>query len=121
MSTIEKILWFTISEKQIAILKEIWLVNWIWGQWQNIEELLLNIIKWAYWFDNNKANKLLDDIRQLSIIHDLSYSFKLWFHTSNYLFAKRLFMLLHWDKWYSRVCIFIFTLWVLNKYWKEYY
>ena len=42
----------------------------------NIEKLILDIIKVYFNYDDDKANKLLDDIRQIANIHDIDYFFK---------------------------------------------
>ena len=121
MRTVEEILPYTLTNNQVLYLTKAWIINWIWGQWQNIEKTILDIIKSFYNYDNTKANKLLEDIRKIANIHDIDFYFKNWFYSSNIKFAYRLFKLLHWEKLYSRVGIFIFTFWILNKYWKEYY
>ena len=121
MRTINKILPYTLTNNQVFYLKEAWIINWIWGQWQNIEKTILDIIKGFYNYDDTKANDLLEDIRAIANIHDISYSFKLGFYKSNFLFAYRLFKLLHWEKLYSRIGIMTFTFFLLNKYWKKYY
>jgi hypothetical protein len=121
MKTIQKIIPYKINDYQVEYLRNAWIINWIGWNWQNIETILLHLIKWAYGFDNNKSKKLLWDIRVLSYYHDIDYFFKMWFYRANFLFAYRLLKLLHWDKWYHRIWIFLFTFFMLNKFWKKYY
>ena len=121
MKTIQKILPYTLTNNQVFYLKEAWIINWIWWEWSNIEELLFNVIKWAYWFDNEKAQELLDDIKLISYPHDIDFFFKNWFIKSNIKYAYRLFKLLYWEKLLNRIGIMIFTFFLLNRYWKKYY
>lgn len=121
MNTIIKILPYTLTNNQIDYLTKAGIINWIWWQNSNIEKLILDIIKWYFNFDSDKANNLLDDIRQISYCHDIDFSFKNWFYKSNLKFAYRLFKLLHWTKFNERLWIFIFVFYLLNKEWREYY
>jgi hypothetical protein len=121
MKTIDKIIPYKINDYQVEYLRNAWIINWIGWNWQNIETILLNVIKWAYGFDNNKSKKLLWDIRILSYYHDIDYFFKMWFYKANFKFSYRLFKLLYWDTIINRIWIFLFAFYVLNKYWKDYY
>lgn len=120
MSTIEKIIPYRINEYQIEYLRNAWIINWIGWEWHNIEILLLNIIIWAYWFDEKKAKKLLSDIRILSYYYDIDVFFRLWFYKANLKFSYRLFKLIHFDKFFHRIWIWILTFVILNKQIKNY-
>ena len=121
MNTIKKILPYTLTNNQIDYLVKAGIINWIGWEWFNIEKLILDIIKAYFNYDDIKANKLLDDIRQIANIHDIDYFFRNWFYISNLKFAYRLFKLLHWTSLINRIWIFIFVFYILNKEWRKYY
>ncbi len=120
MKTINTILGYTLSPEQVEHLRSAGIYNWIGWEWQNIESILLANIELLPWFDNSKAEKLLDDMRQLAIRHDTEFFFKLGFYRANLRFAKWLFHLLHWSGW-KRFTIALISLILLNKNWKPYY
>lgn len=121
MRTIEKILPYVLSDNQVEYLTLAGIINGIWWSGNNIEAFIMQVITLFFWFEKEKGEKLLLDIRQLSYIHDIEYFFKLWFYKANYRFACNLFQLLHWCKLRHRVYISIFTLYILNKKWKKFY
>lgn len=120
MKTIHSILRYILTEQQEKALHDVWIVNGVGGEGQNIEKALLAIIELLPWYDNNKAESLLNDIRKLAIRHDVEYVFKLWFYLANFRFAKWLFHLLHWSNW-KRLAVAITAFIILNRWWKKFY
>lgn len=118
--TINSILGYTLTEQQKKALYDAGIVNGIWWQGENIETPLLAIIELLPWYNNNKAQSLIADIRELSVVHDIEYVFKLWFYRSNYRFAKHLYQLLHWSNW-KRFAVALTAFILLNRHWKEFY
>ena len=108
----------TISNKQLIYLLDNWIVNWIWVNWQNLEDLILSIIETTYRFNKTKSMSLLCDLRQLSYFHDIMYTFKLGFYYSNLWLAYKVYLLIDWDVWYRRIWVFIWIFLILNKFWK---
>ena len=125
MRTIDKLLPYSLSEEQKSLLTQANIINWVWGAWECLEDImddiLLLIQKHAKKkIDVNKLQSLWNDIQRLSIPHDIEFYFKLWFYRSNFRFAKNLFHLLHWA-WYKGLIIAILTFGALNKRWKKFY
>lgn len=120
MRTIESILDYNLTEAQKQALYSVWIVNGIGGEGQNIEKALLAIIELLPWYDNDKAEALLGDIRELSVEHDIRFYFQTGFYWANYVFAKGIFHLLHWSNW-KRLVIAITTFLILNRGGKKFY
>lgn len=120
IKTINSILGYILTEEQEKALYDVWIVNGIWWQWQNIETALLAIIELLPWYNDNKAESLINDIRKLAIRHDVEFFFKLGFYRANFRFAKWVFHLLHWSG-YKRLAISVIALILLNKIGKNYY
>lgn len=118
--TIQSILDYNLSERVKTHLKRAWIINGIGGEGQNIETALLAIIELLPWYDNSKANKLLDDIRELSVEHDIRFYFRTGFYIANFRFAKWLYHLLHWSNW-KRLAVAITAFIILNRWWKKFY
>lgn len=107
-----------LSETQIFYLIENDIINWIWIKWENLDYVVLEIIRTTYRFDENKSFQLLWDIKQLAFYHDIMYFYRFWFYYSNLWFAYKVYKLIDWDIWYRRILVFITILFILNKYWK---
>ena len=110
-----------LSVKQIEYFTENGIINWIWIKWKNIEDVILDIIKATYRFEEEQSHSLLFDLRQLADYHDIMYTFKLWFNHSNLWLAYKVYKLIDWDVLRRRIGVFIGILIILNKYWKENY
>jgi hypothetical protein len=121
MRTIQSILSYKLNTEQINLLKQSGIYNWIGGEWENIEDLLVMAIELIPWFDIVKTEKLVDDMRQLAVRHDIEYYFKLGFYIANFRFAKWLFHLLHWSSFLKRLWVALIAFKILNKFWKKHY
>ena len=107
MRTIDRLIEYPLTPLQKHHLREAQIINGIGGEGENIEWILMENIKLITRYDKDKAESLLNDIRELSYDHDLQYFLKLGFYKSNYKFAKKLFHLLHWSplKRFAIACI----------------
>ena len=110
-----------LDEKTILYLYDNKIINWIWIEGENLENVVLDIIRKTYKFDEWQSFRLLWDIKQIAYYHDIMYTFKLWFYYSNIRFAYKVFYLIDWDIWYRRLWVFIWIILLLNKYWKVSY
>ena len=79
MRTIQTLLEYNLTEKEKTALKQAGIINWVGWEWQNIEKTILALIELIPWYNQAKAKKLLDDIRELSVEHDIQFFFKMWF------------------------------------------
>lgn len=120
MRTIDNILEYHLLDHEKTCLYQCGIINGIWGQGKNIEAILLANIELLPWFDQNKSEALLEDIRAIADEHDIDYRLQLWFYKANYKFAKKLFFLLHWSG-IKRFAIATIALILLNKHWKVFY
>lgn len=120
MRTIQSLLEYNLTEYEKSCLDKAGVINGIGGEGQNIEKILLQNIELLPGYDINKAERLLEDIRELSVEHDIQYFFKTGFYSANYKFAKKLFHLLHWSG-YKRFAIALIAFIILNKFWKKFY
>ena len=120
MATIETILEYNLTEHEKTCLFQCGITNGIGGEGKNIEKALFENIKLLPWYDPKKAHDLIDDIRELSVEHDIQYTFKMWFYRSNFKFAKKLYLLLHWSGW-KRLWVAFIAFLILNKCWKKLY
>jgi hypothetical protein len=124
MRTIEYLIEYPLTPHERHHLREAWIINGIGGEWENIEEDLMKGIKLIPWFDKNKAESLLCDIRELSVDHDIQYFFKLGFRKANYKFAKKLFFLLKWSPisgFFKRLAIALMAYIILQRLGKKHY
>ena len=120
MRTIDSLLEYNLTQKQKLALKKTGIVNWVGWEGQNIESTILAVIELIPGYDDGKANKLLDDIRECAIEHDIQYFFKMGFHKSNWKFARKLYHLTHWAK-SKRIFVFFAVLYTLTVYGKPFY
>lgn len=125
MRTIDKLLPYSLSEEQKSLLTQAQIINWVWGAWECLEDIVDDIFEFIQKhakdkIDVNKLQSLWNDIQRLSIPHDIEFYFKLWFYRSNFRFAKNLFHLLHWA-WYKRFSIAFVAFILLNRYGKKFY
>lgn len=112
-----------LQQKDVEVLKKAWIINGIGGNGACLEPIIEKILDLPY-FDSDRYKELYQDIEILSYWHDLDYYIWWWywkFTKANFLFAYRLYKLLHWTKWYARISISIVTFIVLQHYWKEYF
>jgi hypothetical protein len=110
-----------MSNTQIEYFMKNWIINGIWIRWQNLEGIIIDIIRATYRFDEDKSWGLLWDIRQLCFYHDIMYTFKLGFYYSNWWLACKVFKLIDWDIFRRRILVFIWIIIILNKYGKKNY
>lgn len=115
-----KILEYNLTQEQISFLRQAGIYNGVWWEWQNIESIILQNIELLPWYDPEKAEALLEDIRSIAVEHDIQFYFKMWFYKANFKFAKKLFHLLHWSPW-KRFAISLIAFILLNRYWKKFY
>ena len=120
MRTINSLLEYNLSDSQKQALKSAWIINWVWWEWQNIESTILALFELIPWYNHDKATKLLSDIRECSVEHDIQYFFCMWFHSANFKFARKLYHLTHWWK-AKRIFVFLWVLYTLTVYGKPFY
>ena len=118
--TIDSILEYHLLEWEKKHLRNARIINGIGGEWKNIEKIFLANIEMLPWFDKNKAEYLLEDIRAIAYEHDIQFRFRLGFYWSNFKFAKKLFHLLHWSP-VRRFSIALIAFILLNRHGKEFY
>ncbi len=118
--TINSLLEYHFTEEEKQALTSCWIANWIGGEWHNIEKTILALVEQIPWYDPDKAQSLVSDIKELSIEHDTQFRLQLWFYLSNYKFAKKLYYLTNWGK-SKRFLVFLWVLYTLNKYGKPFY
>ncbi|ATU04920.1 hypothetical protein BKN14_00480 [Candidatus Gracilibacteria bacterium HOT-871] len=121
--TIEKILKYNFSEKQIEEMKKSGIINGCGGKggvnFSDIIEANLNSFKN---FEKAKLSALWNDIELLCHEHDLDYFFKKGFTYSNFVFALGVFRLIkNWTKLWERITLFLVIFFLLQKYGKKYY
>ena len=121
--TIEKILKYNFSEKQIEEMKKSWIINGCgWKGWVDFSEIIKIFFEKFENFKNEKNLELWSDIEKLCFEHD--YDFYIWknFKKSNFDFAFWVFRLIKsWTNFLERFLIFVIIFFLLNKYWKIYY
>lgn len=120
MRTIDTLLEYNFTNEEKKALRDCWIANGIGGDWQNIEKTILALVESIPWYDPEKAKQLVDDIRELSIEHDMQFRMKLGFFRSNYKFSKKLYKLTHWWTW-KRILVFLGALYTLCVYGKPFY
>jgi len=120
MRTIHSLLEYNLTDKEKTALKQAGIINWVGGEWQNIEKTILALIELIPWYNQVKANKLLDDIRECSVEHDIQFFFKMGFFISNWKFARKLYHLTNWWK-AKRKLVFLWVLYTLTVYGKPFY
>lgn len=125
MRTIDKLLTYSLSQKQKSLLTQAKIINWVWGEWQNLDIVVYDIFQlikkyWGNKINVHKLESLWADIHALSIQHDVEFFFKLWFYRANFRFAKNLFYLTHWIG-YKRFILALWVLIILNRKWKKFY
>lgn len=107
-----------------AILVKNNIVNWVGGEWANLDIIFTKIIDIAKdYIDIEKVDKLYKDVYRLHFLHDLvfsSCSSKIEFYFANYIFVRDLWKLIHWLPWYKRFAIKSIIFILLNRYWKKY-
>lgn len=124
MRSVDYLIEYPLTPHQKHHLRMAWIINGIGGEWKNIEQDLMDGIKLIPWFDENKAESLLEDIRELSVDHDIQYFFHLGFRKANYKFAKKLFFLLKWSPisgFLKRLAIALTAYILLNRLWRKHY
>ena len=123
MRTIEKILKYNFSEKEIEEMKNVWIINGCgWKWWVDFSEIIEIFFEKFENFKNEKNLELWSDIEKLCFEHD--YDFYIWknFKKSNFDFAFWVFRLIKsWTNFLERFLIFVIIFFLLNKYWKKYY
>ena len=112
-----------LTEKDIKVLRDKKIVNWIWGENASLKHIIDDILDLPY-FEADKYQELFEDIERISIWHDISY-FIPWnyldFTKANIIFSWRLYKLLCWTRWYKRIWIAMITFIVLQIHWKKYF
>lgn len=120
MRTIDSLLEYHFTEEEKQALLSCWIANGIGGSGKNIEKTILALVEQIPWYDPDKAQSLVSDIKELSFEHDIQFRLKLGFYWSNYKFSRKLYHLTNW--WLSkRFLVFLWVLYTLNKYWKPFY
>jgi len=129
MRTITRIMPYKLTKVKKAILIEKWLVNWCWwAKWVSFDtmfDIIIYVIKKAFWFKVKKLNRLRIDINQLcKFWHDVSFS--LWgnlidFYKDNLQFIDWIMQLLHWTKPRYRFTIATILFLGLNTVWLKYF
>ena len=118
--TIDSLLEYHFTEEEKQALLSCWIANGIGGSGNNIEKTILALVEQIPWYDPDKAQSLVSDIKELSFEHDIQFRLKLGFYISNYKFARKLYYLTHWGK-AKKFLVFLSVLYTLNKYWKPFY
>ncbi|PZM85566.1 hypothetical protein DLH72_02130 [Candidatus Gracilibacteria bacterium] len=123
MRTIEKILKYNFSEKQIEEYKKSGIINGCGGKGGvDFSEIIEIFFKKFQNFKNEKLEKLWSDIEQLCYEHDYDFYIQKGFKKSNFDFAKGVFRLIKsWTSFFERFIIFLIIYFLLNKYGKKYY
>ena len=120
MRTIDTLLEYNFTNEEKKALRDCWIANGIGGEWQNIEKTILALVKAIPGYNPEKAQYLVNDIKELSIEHDVQFRLQLGFYISNYKFARKLYHLTHWGKW-KRFLVFLWVLYTLCVYGKPFY
>lgn len=118
--TIDALLEYHFTEEEKQALVSCWIANGIGWEWQNIEKTILALVEALPWYDPEKAQSLVNDIKELSIEHDCQFRLQLGFYISNYKFARKLYHLTHWWK-SKRILVFLWVLYTLCVYGKPFY
>ena len=122
MKTINTILEYNLTSEEITCLEEAWIVNWCGGKWWvDFDKILRDNLEIIPWFDKEKAFNLFTDIKLICFEHDIDFRFKKWFYLSNFMFAKKIFKLLHKFPIKYRFSIAWICFVLLNRFWKEFY
>lgn len=122
MKTIDKILEYNFSKKEIESYIEKWIINWCgWNNSFKFDSLCKSTIPYLFGFNEEKTFDLYNDIEQICFEHDYDYWNKKWFIKSNLKMSFKLFRLFHWTSLLDRLWIAISTFLILNKYWKKFY
>ncbi len=120
MRTIDTLLEYNFTNEEKKALRDCWIANGIGGEWQNIEKTILALVEAIPGYNPEKAQYLVNDIKELSIEHDVQFRLQLGFYISNYKFARKLYHLTHWGKW-KRFLVFLWVLYTLCVYGKPFY
>lgn len=123
MRTITKILDYDLSSYEKEALLSCWIANGCgWKGGTNFDKILKDNIKYFPWYDPKKANRLLQDLKEICIEHDVDFRFKKGFYSSNYIFAKKIFKLLKkWVSFRRRFWLTLLVFILLCKYWRKFY
>ncbi len=114
------ILEYNLTKKQISLLRKAGIYNGVGWEGENVEGVILQNIKLLPWYDESKAERLLEDIRSLAVEHDIQFYFKMWFYKSNLKFAIKIYKILHWSTG-KRISVAIIAFILLNRYGKKFY
>lgn len=120
MRTIDILLEYHFTEEEKKSLLSCWIANGIGGEWNNIEKTIIALVELIPWYDPDKAQSLVNDIKELSFEHDIQYRLQSGFYWSNYKFSRKLYRLTHWGK-AKRFLVFLSVLYTLNTYGKPFY
>lgn len=120
MRTIDSLLEYHFTEEEKQALLSCWIANGIGGAGNNIEKTILALVEQIPWYDPDKAQSLVSDIKELSFEHDIQFRLQLGFYISNYKFARKLYYLTHWGK-AKKFLVFLWVLYTLCVYGKPFY
>ena len=123
-TTIEKISRY--KNYMIKYYKELWVVNWCWGDWgykfDKVINYVIHFLEKREGYDSDKWDKLKQDINRVCAEHDIDYFLKKWFFKSNFIFAKNIFLLCkNWTNFVEKSFIFILIFVCLNLFWIRFY
>lgn len=130
MRTIDSLLRYKFTDKQIEALKELNIINWCWG---NKGFKFINLkkrIEKLPFLDKDRIDSLYTDIEQLcNYNHDIEFYLWGWFIDyikANYLFVLNIIWLLRWTSIRWRVVLFLLMLlglllfgWKYFNWWKR--
>jgi len=115
-----------MNKSRYEYLKTKWIINWCW--WEkgfSFSKLFRNNIALFEEYLPVKWNKLISDIElELCWPHDVrcyNWNTYIWFLIANFIFAKDLYLKLHWTSLWNRITIFLMSFIWLMKYGKPYF
>lgn len=122
MKTIDYILRYNLSEEEIEALKSCWIINWCWGEWSfSFDKFIENNIEYIPYFDNDKKQELLCDLKRICYEHDLEYRLHYGFTRANWSMCNKVRKLLYWITPFKRIWIVILLFAMLQRHWKDFY
>ena len=125
MRKIEKLKTYKLSDYDESLLLKNGWVNGCWGKKGfDFSKTIRGNIELIQNFDSRFKMQLWEDIEVICFDHDIDFSkwgTKYDFYRANFVFGYKLYKLLHKLRRSGRISLFIISITLLNRHWKEYF
>ena len=122
VKTIDNILKYSLKEEEIEALLACWIINWCWWEWSfSFDDFIENNLEYLPYFDMDKKQELLCDLKRICYEHDIGFRFNIWFTKANIIMCIKVYKLLYWIPPIKRIAICLILFILLQRHWKKFY